>query len=68
MDRRVRAGQAASRAGWGPGVARVGRDGDLNQVGVVLAREKRGVVQGGVVGQGPRQAGFPMKTPRRHFR
>lgn len=44
MDRRVRAGQAASRAGWGPGVAGVGRDGDLNQVGVVLAREKRPLI------------------------
>lgn len=64
----MRAGQAESRAGWGPGVAGVGRDGDLNQGGVMLAREKRGIVQGRVVSQGPRQTGFPMKTPRRHFR
>lgn len=46
----------------------MGRDGDLDQVGIVLAREKRQIVQGGVMSQGPRQAGFPMKTPRRHFR
>lgn len=46
------AGQAESRAGWSPGVAGVGRNGDLTQLGAVLASRKKETVQSGVVGQG----------------
>lgn len=42
-----------SRAGWSPRVAGVGRNGDLDQLGLALARKKEVTVQGGVVGQGP---------------